>query len=96
MNATITVLSPVPPAVGPGPAKEARGGLAGRVRVGLLSNGKPNTDHLLDALGDELGRDPALELSGRERKPSSSQPAPDDALERLVALSDLVVVATAD
>ena len=54
MNQTLTILSPVPD-------RPAAGGLAGaapdlpdRVRLGLLSNGKPNTEPLFDGILDVL------------------------------------------
>ena len=96
MNQTLIILSPVPD-------RPADAGLAGaapdlpdRVRLGLLSNGKPNTEPLLDGILDVLGEDPRFALALRVRKASASQPAPPEILERLAGEADLVVGATAD
>src|SRR5437660_123776 len=98
MNATLTILSPVPE---PGPeAGAARSPLAwdllGRVRVGLLSNGKPNTSHLLDGVAQVLAGEPGVVLTVRAAKESASRPAGQATLDELAAGADLVVDATAD
>jgi hypothetical protein len=96
--ATITILSPVAetrvPEAGPDAAGERR--LGPRIRLGLLSNGKPNTDHLIEGLLEVLDADDRIELRLRERKPSASEPAEEAVLSRLMSSADLVVGATAD
>ena len=96
MKATLTILSPIPEADprASGPAR-ARA-LPDRVRVGALSNGKPNTSQLLDGVLEVLATDPRLMLTARTRKESASRPADQAILDRLAAASDLVVGATAD
>lgn len=93
---TLTILSPVPDrpagAAAPAGARE----LPARVRLGLLSNGKPNTAPLLDGILEELAADPRVATAVRERKPSASHPAEAAVLDRLAAGADLVVAATAD
>jgi len=97
MNETLTILSPVPDRPAEAAAGPAAGcGLPDRVRVGLLSNGKPNTPHLLAGILEVLGADPRFVPSVRERKESASRPADQAVLDRLAAGSDLVVGATAD
>jgi hypothetical protein len=96
MNQTMTILSPVPdrPAEAV-PASSARD-LPERVRVGLLSNGKPNTEPLLQGIQEVLAADPRFVLTVRTRKESAAQPADPAILDHLAAEADLVVGATAD
>jgi hypothetical protein len=96
--ATITILSPVAEARRDEGRREASAErrLGPRIRLGLLSNGKPNTDHLIAGLLEVLESDRRLETSVRERKASASQPAEEAILARLVSSADLVVGATAD
>ena len=60
--ATITILSPVPEARRDQSEREAPAArqLGPRIRLGLLSNGKPNTDHLLEGLLEVLAADGRL------------------------------------
>jgi hypothetical protein len=97
MQAMLTILSPVPDdpggaATAPAHARD----LPGLIRVGLLSNGKPNTPHLLDGIAAVLGADSRFVLTVRTRKESAARPADQAILDRLAAGSDLVVGATAD
>jgi hypothetical protein len=90
------ILSPVPdgtPATG---APVSPRPLTDRVRVGLLSNGKPNTSHLLDGVLEVLAGDPRFVPVARLQKESASTPAGQAILDRLTAGVDLVVGATAD
>ena len=96
MDETLTILSPVPEARAADDVPAGASGLPDRVRVGLLSNGKPNTSELLDGLIDELTADPRFVLAVRARKETSSRPAAPEILDRLAAEADLVVGATAD
>jgi hypothetical protein len=96
VSGTITILSPVPEPAAAGSEAVAARRLPERVRVGLLSNGKPNTSHLLDGILDAFGADRRYLVSLRTAKPSSSHPAEQAVLNRLAAAADLVVGATAD
>lgn len=96
MNATQTILSPVPDRTAEAGAPPVTWDLPERVRVGLLSNGKPNTSHLLDGVAQVLAADPRVVLSVRAAKESASRPADPATLEELAAGADLVVGATAD
>jgi hypothetical protein len=62
----------------------------------MLSNGKPNTSHLLDGILEVLTADGRFELTARVQKESASKPADQAIIDRLTADSDLVVGATAD
>jgi len=96
MNATLTILSPVPDRAAEAGAAPVAWDLPGRVRVGLLSNGKPNTSHLLDGVAQVLAGDPRVVLTVRAAKDSASRPAGQATLDELAAGADLVVDATAD
>lgn len=96
MTDMITILSPVPEAHLKGAEQTSVRPLPLEVRVGILSNGKPNSDHLLDGVLEVLEADPRYRLVVRESKPSSSHPAEEAVLSRLMAAADLVVGATAD
>ena len=96
MSATITILSPVPAPPARATAEGSGRRLGGRIRLGLLSNGKPNTNLLLEGMLDVLRADSRLQLAIEERKSSASHPADAAILARLSASADLVVGATAD
>src|SRR5262245_11731092 len=97
MSEQIAILTPVPePRAQTAPAAPARARTGGPIRLGLLSNGKPNTDHLLDGLAGELARSRAFEVVARFDKGTASRPAPPELLARLAQEADLVVCATGD
>lgn len=96
MNATLTILSPVPEPAAEATPPPTAWELPELVRVGLLSNGKPNTTHLLDGVAEVLGADSRVVLTVRAAKESASRPADRATLEALAAGADLVVDATAD
>jgi len=96
MSETLTILSPVPERPAGAAAQPVAWELPDRVRVGLLSNGKPNTAQLLDGVAAVLAADPRFEVTVRAAKDSASRPADRAVLDRLAAGADLVVDATAD
>jgi hypothetical protein len=96
MNATLTILSPVPEGLAAAGAPPVPWDVPQRVRVGLLSNGKPNTSHLLDGVAEVLAADPRVVLTVRAVKESASRPAARATLDELADGADLVVDATAD
>lgn len=96
MNARLTILSPVPERTAEAATPTLAWALPDRVRLGVLSNGKPNTSHLLDGVLEVLAVDPRVVLTVRARKASASLAADQAVLDRLSAGSDLVVCATAD
>src|SRR5687768_4710910 len=65
------------------------------LRIGLLANGKPNSQELLDALLDELKAAPGVSVREvlRVCKASVSIPPSPEDFRRLVAETDLVLVA---
>jgi hypothetical protein len=96
MSSTLTILSPVPERLAGAEMAPVAWDLPERVLVGLLSNGKPNTSHLLDGIAEVLAGDRRVVVTVRAAKESASRPADPAALDRLAAGSDLVVDATAD
>lgn len=69
--------------------------LAGR-RVGILWNGKPNADLLLDRVAELLGERFGAAVTVRTAKPNVSAPAPADIIQKLVKECDVVVNAIGD
>ncbi len=65
-------------------------------RLGLLANGKRNSEELLEAVYDLLSE--RYQFSGvvRRNKVNASRPAPKEMIEDLVRECDLVVTATGD
>ena len=69
--------------------------LNGKV-VGLLSNGKRNSENLLDALCSLLQDTYELGEVVRSNKGDSSRPAPSAIMDELLEKCDLVITATGD
>jgi hypothetical protein len=96
MTGTITILSPVPePAAAPATAAAAAV-LPERIRLGILSNGKPNSAPLLDGVVEVLTADQRVRSVVRLDKGTAARGIPAQMLERLVQEADVVVNATAD
>ncbi|MGH9093298.1 MAG: UGSC family (seleno)protein, partial [Acidimicrobiales bacterium] len=93
---TLTVLVPTNE-VDPGRASLAPrpSSLAG-LRLGVLDNGKPNSDRLLEALVAGLARATGLEASVWRRKPAIGRLAPAVMVDELVAQADVVVTGVGD
>jgi hypothetical protein len=64
--------------------------------VGLLANGKSNSEEFLTALGALLREREGVVRVVAARKPSASRVAPPETLERLAAECDVVVTAVGD
>lgn len=95
-TSTLTILSPSND-VEPKRADLARrpASLSG-LRVGLLDNGKPNSDRLLQHLGSALVTAQNLEISMVVRKPAIGRLAPSAIVDELVASCDVVVTGVGD
>ena len=96
MTSSLTVLDPTEAGA---PSRNAElvdlpPDLAG-VRLGILDNGKPNSDRLLSLLADRFV-DRGAELYGVLRKPSIGRLAPVAMLEELVSACDLIVTGVGD
>jgi hypothetical protein len=65
-------------------------------RVGLLANGKPNSEEFLAELGALLRERHGVAELVTARKPNASRVAPEEVLSRLAAECDVVVTAVGD
>jgi hypothetical protein len=66
------------------------------LRLGVLDNGKPNSDRLLEALVAGLTRSTGLRTSVWRRKPAIGRLAPAAIVDELVAEADVVVTGVGD
>ncbi len=69
--------------------------LAGK-RLGVLWNGKPNADILLDRVAGLLAERFGVTVTVQTTKPNVSAPAPPDVIQRLIQECDVVVNAIGD
>jgi hypothetical protein len=92
----LTVLDPTATVAAPvaGPLVEPPASLAG-LAVGLLDNGKSNSDEFLALLAERLAGQGAT-VTVQLRKPGVGSLAPAEQVERLVEGSDLVVTGVGD
>jgi hypothetical protein len=65
-------------------------------RIGLLANGKPNSEEFLAAVGALLRERHGAGETIAVRKPNASRVAPAEIVSRLTAECDVVVTATGD
>jgi hypothetical protein len=65
-------------------------------RIGLLANGKPNSEEYLAALGTLFRERYGVRETIVARKPNASRVAPEEIVSRLAAECDAVVTATGD
>jgi len=65
-------------------------------RIGLLANGKPNSEELLAALGALLRERYGVRETIVACKPNASRVAPEEIVSRLASECDAVVTATGD
>ena len=92
---TQTLVIPRPPAPKAALTRAPRPStLTGRA-IGVLSNGKPNADEFLAALGALLRERAGVRTVAYHRKPSWSRRAPDDVIRQL-AQYDAVITAVGD
>jgi hypothetical protein len=65
-------------------------------RLGLLANGKGNSEELLEAVLDELSERYRFSTVLRRNKGNASRPAPEAIVEEMAQECDIVVTATGD
>jgi hypothetical protein len=96
VSAPITILEPTN-AVSTGAATLApRPERLAGLRLGVLDNGKPNSDRFLALLAERLVRSAGVELTQRRRKPSIGRLAPSETIDELAAACDIVVTGVGD
>lgn len=94
--ATMTVLDPtaetvmVPADLAPRPSSLAT------QRIGLLANGKANSEELLQAVLGQLAKNYDFATVATRNKGDASRPAPPEILEELKRECDVVITATGD
>jgi hypothetical protein len=93
---TLTILSPSndmePKKADLAPRPPSLSGL----RLGILDNGKPNSDRLLELLGYELVRAYGVEVATFLRKPAIGRLAPTSIVDELIGASNVVVTGVGD
>ena len=93
---TMTVLDPtaetvtLPAHMAPRPASLAS------QRIGLLANGKANSEELLQAVLGQLAKNYEFATVATQNKGNASRPAPPGILEKLKQQCDVVITATGD
>ena len=97
--ATPKLLTVLDPRTAPAATRVARAprpaSLRGQ-RIGLLANGKPNSEEFLVALGALLRERYGADRLAVVGKPSANRVSPAELLDRLAAHSDLVMTAVGD
>lgn len=66
------------------------------LRVGLLSNGKQNADHLLDMTAAHFNKNHGCQVLAMRYKKNASAPASTDTLNELIEHSDILLTANGD
>ncbi|MBM9468765.1 UGSC family (seleno)protein [Nakamurella leprariae] len=92
---TLTVLDPTARSADATTSLNAQPATVAGLSVGLLDNGKPNSDRFLAALADELRRRGARPLVPK-RKSNIGRLAEPELIETLSLAADLVVVGVGD
>ena len=93
---SIEVLDPTAEAVSIEGIVAERPGEINARRIGLLANGKRNSEELLEAVYDLLAERYRFSSVTRRNKGNASRPAPKEIIEDLTRDCDLVVTATGD
>lgn len=66
------------------------------VRLGLLGNSKLNADAVLQAVGDLLKEQFAIESVYMRSKPTFSKPADDELVDEMIRHSDVLITGVGD
>ena len=93
---TLTVLDPtVAPLPADGVIAERPASLDG-ARLGLLANGKMNSEEMLTALHDVLADRFAFSAVVERNKMNASRPCPEEIISEMVDLCDVVITSSGD
>jgi hypothetical protein len=66
------------------------------LRLGILDNGKPNSDRFLELLADNLVGTFGVRITTRLKKPAIGRLAPPEMVEQLVSNTDVTVTGVGD
>jgi hypothetical protein len=92
----VVLVSPQAPPPAPSATVGPRPTAAGKLRLGILDNSKPNADLLLGSVAEAVGADVELAAVVSRRKPHPAYAAGGDLLDELAKEADFVVTAMAD
>ena len=93
---TLTVLDPtVAPLPADGVIADRPASLDG-ARLGLLANGKMNSEEMLTALHDVLADRFDFAVVVERNKMNASRPCPEDIIDELADLCDVVITSSGD
>lgn len=96
MSTSMTILEPTNAVSAPVTALAPRPARLGGLRLGVLDNGKPNSDRFLALLAERLVQTSSVELIQSQRKPSIGRLAPPETIDELAAACDIVVTGVGD
>ena len=94
--ATMTVLDPTAETVVVPADMSPRPSSLETQRIGLLANGKANSEELLQAVLGQLAKNYEFSTVATRNKGDASRPAPPEILEELKRECDVVITATGD
>ena len=94
--ATMTVLDPTAETVFVPADMAPRPSTLETQRIGLLANGKANSEELLQAVLGQLAKNYEFATVATRNKGDASRPAPPEILEELKRECDVVITATGD
>ncbi|MBI2166151.1 MAG: hypothetical protein HYU29_07100 [Chloroflexi bacterium] len=93
---SVTILDPTVEAIPSGTLIARRPDTLNGVTVGLLANGKPNSDKLLDFVGQLLQQRYQISALVARNKGNASRPAPAPIVDELARQCGVVITATGD
>jgi hypothetical protein len=96
VSTPITILEPTNAVSARAATLASRPARLGGLRLGVLDNGKPNSDRFLTLLAERLVRVADIDLTQRHRKPSIGRLAPAEIIDELAAACDIVVTGVGD
>jgi hypothetical protein len=96
MPSRVVLVNPEAPAPAAAPGVAPRPAAGGTLRLGTLSNSKPNADLLLRLVTEHVRAAVDVSTVVARRKPHPAYPAGDAVLDELAKEADLVVTAMGD
>ncbi|HEY1831402.1 MAG TPA: UGSC family (seleno)protein [Acidimicrobiales bacterium] len=93
---SLTILVPTNEVEATGAELAPRPGSLTGLRLGVLDNGKPNSDRFLELLGGHLATGYGVEVSTVLRKPAIGRLAPSEIVAELKSASDIILTGVGD